>query len=46
VPQRILNNLVGDESDDDVFTDEERQVLLPERIRKRSSRDKMNLLSY
>jgi hypothetical protein len=44
-----LSDLVGEGSDDDLFNDEEREILLPDRIRKRSSRDRLHkagLLTY
>lgn len=47
--QRMFSDLVGEGSDDDLYTEEEREILLPERIRKRSSRDPLNkvgLLAY
>lgn len=47
--KRMFSDLVGEGSDDDLYTEEEREILLPERIRKRSSRDPLNkvgLLAY
>jgi hypothetical protein len=44
---RILSDLVGEGSDDDLYNEEELELIMPSRIRKRQSKEHLKgLLAY